>query len=135
MANSSFYNVSSQNWLPETIYQTIQVTIQEEVDQGLWANQAHTDGWCCIFTSQPQGVNNSWVTYTYQLISDNTQKATVVWPAGWPPPAENINGLLPSHFFSSQSSLLASAGSIGSLSQTSAAPAFQPTYKPAGECI
>jgi hypothetical protein len=141
MATSSFADIS--NWQPTATYGTIQAMIQNEVSQGLWANQMHIDGWCTVAVSGPIGLGNSWVTYTYQLISDNTQTATVIWPAGWPAPAENINGELPSHFFSNSTTSTGGStvvsGAVGvqieaALYQTSAAPGNQPTYKVAGEC-
>lgn len=137
MATSSFASTSVYNWQPVTVYQAIQSTIQSEVDQGLWANQVNSDGWCCVATSPPQGANSSWVVYTYQLISDRTQKTTVVWPAGWPPPAENINGQLPSHFFSGPSN--SSSGVVSQntepLYQVYPSPTTQPVYKSAGTCV
>ncbi len=138
MATSSFADIS--NWQPTTTYEAIQTTIQNQVTQGLWANEMHIDGWCMVEVSGPIGLNNSWVTYTYQLISDNTQTATVIWPAGWPAPSENINGQLPTFFTSGTTSGSSKApGAIGvqieaALYQTSPAPSGQPTYKAAGEC-
>lgn len=132
MATGSFADIS--NWLPEAAYSAIQTMIQNEVSQGLWENQDHIDGWCTIATSPKQGLDNSWVTYTYQLISDNTQTITVIWPAGWPAPAENINGELPGHFFSSETAG-GLAGGSGPIHKTYAAPANQPTYKIAGDCV
>lgn len=142
MATSSFADASATSWQPSSAYQTIQTTIQNEVSQGLWTNAEHIDGWCCIQTSPPQGANNSWVIYTYQLIRDTTQKATVIWPAGWPPPAENINGQLPSHFFSGSTSSgstatpqIAMINPTTLLYQTQNAPTTAPAYKVAGECV
>lgn len=139
MATSSFADISE--WQLAEAYQEIQAMIQDEVNQGLWENQMHIDTWCMIAISPTQGQENSWVTYTYHLISDHTQTATVIWPAGWPAPAENINGQLPSHFFSAGTT----SGSSGTptavgvstgmvLYETYAAPANQPTYKAAGDC-
>jgi hypothetical protein len=141
MATSSFSEISTYSWAPTSTYETIQSMIQAEVNQGLWANEAHIDGWCCILASPLQGANNSWLTYTYQLISDNTQTATVIWPAGWPAPSENINGQLPQHFFSNQTKSGSSTpGAIGVgmkavLYETYASPSGQPTYKAAGACL
>lgn len=139
MATSSFADISG--WLPE-VYSTIQDMIQDEVNQGLWENQEHIDGWCAIAVSPTQGINNSWVTYTYQLMSNNDQTTTITWPAGWPAPAENINGELPGHFFSGSTSggSTKTPGAIGVgieniLFETYAAPANQPTYKIAGTCV
>ena len=135
MATSSFVDIS--NWLPEA-YATIQSMIQEEVNQGLWSNQGHIDGWCTIAVSPTQGMNNSWVIYTYQRISDSSQTMTVIWPAGWPAPAENINGELPAHFFSSSTTGTSGATSLSiqkALFETYAAPANRPTYKEAGKCV
>lgn len=139
----SFADVNTYEWAPTAAYQSLQTMIQNEVSQGLWANEDHIDGWCFILVSSPQGVNSSWVTYTYQLRSDNTQKATVIWPAGWPAPAENINGQLPSHFFSNQttgSGTTMQSGAVGVsveevLYMTYASPTSPPTYKIAGECM
>ncbi len=138
MATSSFEDISTQSWEPTSLYQEIQTRIQSEVDQGLWANQEQIYGWCNLLTSTPYGVNNSWVTHTYQRIGDPTQTSTVIWPAGWPAPAENINGELPTHFFASATNT-PSGGPNDSLAlplpQTSAAPTTTPTYKPAGSCL
>ncbi len=138
MANSSFEDISTHNWGPASTYQALQTLIQNEVNQGLWANQAQPQGWCSIATSAPHGVNNSWVTHTYQQINNPTQTSVVVWPAGWPAPAENIHGELPAHFFASASTT--SHGAVDAsiaepLSQTSAAPTTPPTYKPTGQCV
>jgi cytoskeletal protein RodZ len=153
MATSSFANINDQNWEPTSMYQQVQIMIQSEVDQGLWENHEQPSGWCLIATSDPHGVSSSWVTHTYQQISDTTQTSTVIWPASWPPPAENVNGELPAHFFSSVSttvtqtsafsptSLSAGASTTGEgntakpLSQTSAAPVNPPTYRVAGQCV
>ncbi len=146
MATDSFVDIIDYNWLPTTAYQEVLAMIQAEVEQGLWANQAHLDGWCNIATSAPHGVNNSWVTYTYQLISDITKTITLIWPVGWPPPAENINGELPGHFFAGtatgtatitpEETVSSGSGTITAqpLHKTYAAPAGQPTYKPANMC-
>jgi hypothetical protein len=140
MATSSFADIS--NWLPTEAYESVQSMIQNEVSQGLWDNQTHIDGWCMIAVSPTQGLNNSWVTYTYQLISDNTQTTTVIWPSGWPAPAENINGELPGHFFSggttggsTETSDSVGVGVEAVLYETYAAPANPPTYKTAGDCV
>lgn len=140
MATNSFADISTHNWEPTSMYQELQSLIQNEVNQGLWANQAQPNGWCNVVTSAPHGVNNSWVTHTYQRISDPTQTCTVTWPAGWPAPAENINGELPAHFFASTSTtspgaLSTSIAEAEPLSRTSAAPATPPSYKPVGECV
>jgi len=143
MATGSFSEISNYDWAPTSTYQTIQSMILAEVEQGLWANEDHIDGWCFILASPLQGVNNSWVTYTYQLMSDNTQTTTVIWPAGWPAPSENINGQLPSHFFSKQSTgggSTSTPGAIGIaveevLYETYTSPSGQPTYKAAGACL
>jgi hypothetical protein len=129
MATDSFANVSHTNWLPATAYQSIQTSIQQEVGQGVWANREHTDGWCFIGASTPYGINNSWVTYTYQLISDSTQTATVIWPAAWPAPAENINGQLPTHFFNVTFNTAASSNIMGLDSGESGAITTQPLYQ------
>jgi len=130
MATSSFDFI--EDW-ESTLYQTIQLMIQEEVTQGLWENEAHLDTWCAINTSPTQGFGNLWVEHTYQRQDDPSQTITVVWPAQWPAPAENINGELPCHFFSGQTS---SRNTLARPTfQISAPPAYQPTYKPAGECI
>src|SRR4051812_10610169 len=99
MPTPSFSDISSHNWLPSTIYEVVQSTIQEEVEQGHWENEAHIDTWCTIAVSEVQGVDNTWVTHTYCNKNDRSQITTVLWPASWPPPAENIHGHLPSHFF------------------------------------
>ncbi|MGH2480275.1 MAG: hypothetical protein ACRDHW_11515, partial [Ktedonobacteraceae bacterium] len=112
MTTSSFANTSSLSWQPASAYQTILSTIQNEVNQGLWTNQEHIDDWCCILVSPPQGMNNSWVIHTYQLTKNSSQQTTVIWPAGWPAPSENINGQLPSHFFSSGSAATPKAVTI-----------------------
>lgn len=141
MATSSFADTSTYTWQPTSVYQTIQSTIQNEVNQGLWANTEHIDGWCCIQVSPPQGLNNSWVIYTYQLIRDSSQKTTVIWPAGWPAPAENTNGHLPSYFFSSGTTSSSGTSGIASINtekalyQTQNAPTSAPAYKTAGSCI
>ncbi|MGH2509443.1 MAG: hypothetical protein ACRDHZ_18860 [Ktedonobacteraceae bacterium] len=142
MATNSFDGISNCDWPSVAAYQNLQSVIQAEVAQGLWANQLHVDGWCFILASPPQGVNNSWVTYTYRGISDNTQTTTVIWPVGWPAPAEDINGQLPSHFFTdimissaTTTSDTVGVNSIGLLYETYAAPASQPSYKPAGDCV
>lgn len=142
MTTNSFADIGSYNWQPVSAYQTVQSLIQQEVDQGLWANQAHVDGWCSTSVAPVQGADNSWVIYTYQLISDSTQTTTVVWPAGWPAPAENINGQLPNHFFSggttSSSTTTDSVSRVPTrqaLYETYASPTGQPTYKAAGACI
>jgi hypothetical protein len=141
MATSSFEGITDHNWQPATTYQAVQSTIQAEVEQGLWANQVKPNGWCFIQTSPPLGANASWVTHTYQSISDRTQTASVIWPAGWPAPAENVNGQLPSHFFTnaptSGTTVTPGIMSIGTepLHETTTAPTSQPTYKPAGECV
>lgn len=150
MATSSFEDISEQVWEPTSSYQTLQIMIQSEVEQGLWINQTQPDGWCLIATSDPHGVSDSWVTHTYQYISDLTQTSVVIWPAGWPAPAENINGDLPCHFFASGSTVSntsvstsvsttsteASSGSMAvPFSQTSAAPTTPPTYRIAGRCV
>ena len=146
MATDSFANVSKVTWEPVTAYQSIQTSIQQEVGQGLWANQERTDGWCCIGTSSPYGVNNSWVTYTYQLISDIAQTASVIWPAGWSAPAENINGELPNNFFAVTFNSAASSNIMGldpgsgsgttttPLYALHAAPVSKLVYKTAGIC-
>lgn len=147
MATNSFDGITNYVWQPTTGYEQLQSNIQAEVDQGLWANQTHIDGWCLIASLPSQGFNNSWVTYTYQSKADNTQTTTVIWPAGWPAPAENINGQLPSHFFTSSapttsttsssatmSPNVVSVNSIEMLYQVYTAPTAQPTYKIAGEC-
>lgn len=138
MASSSFEDISTQNWEPASLYQAVQSRIQSEVDQGLWANQVQPHGWCNVLTSAPHGVNNSWVTHTYQRIGDPTQTSTVTWPAGWPAPAENINGELPTHFFASAANTSSSVHNDSlalPLPQVFAAPVTPPTYKPAGECL
>ncbi len=141
MATHSFAEISNYNWQPTTAYQAIQSMIQNEVNQGLWANQIHPNDWCCISTTPPQGAQNSWVTYTYQRISDHTQTDTVTWPVGWPAPADNINGQLPSHFFTgttngSGATSEAMGVSIGvALFTAQAAPSSSLAYKPAGECM
>lgn len=138
MATSSFEDASTLSWEPSSVYQEILSAIQDEVEQGLWTNQERIDGWCCIDVSPPQGQNNSWVTYTYQLTKDTTQQMTVIWPAGWSAPAENINGQLPCHFFSGGSSSTPDAVVIGlevDFYKANAAPNAQPTYKLAGSCI
>lgn len=137
MATDSFADINQYDWLPITAYQTILSLILAEVEQGLWANSAHPDDWCCINTSPPHGVNNSWVTYTYQLISDITQALSLVWPAGWSPPAENINGELPSHFFAGATTSMptGAAPTAQPFHETYAAPATQPAYKSAGLCV
>lgn len=139
MATRSFADIS--DWQPTTAYQEIQAMIQDEVNQGLWDNLEHIDTWCMIAVSPTQGLENSWVTYTYHLISDHTQTATVIWPACWPAPAENVNGQLPHHFFSAGTASGSSKTptSIGvsieaALYETYTAPAKQPTYKAAGDC-
>lgn len=137
MATGSFADIENHNWQPGTSYQSVQTQIQQEVNQGLWQNQAHPDTWCCIQTSAPHGTGNSWVTHTYQHSSNPTLKGSVVWPAGWPPPAENINSVLPSHFFGSSTGGGGTAPGALSLpvSQTTSAPTSQPGYKPAGLCM
>lgn len=146
MATSSFGDISSCTWPSVAAFQQCQATIQNEVEQGLWDNGMHIDGWCLIATSGPQGSGNTWVAYTYQNKADNTQTATVIWPAGWPAPAENINGQLPSNFFTGSTSATATSGttavanamvvnSIEVLYQVYDAPTSQPTYKAAGECV
>lgn len=136
MATSSFADVSS--W-QSAQYQTIQSTIQQEVAEGLWENEDHVDGWCLVATSPPQGFNNLWVIYTYQLISDPTHTTTVVWPANWSAPAENINGQLPSYFFTGQvASSIQPRGGGGEnqpFYQVYAPPSSRPTYKLAGDCL
>lgn len=138
MATTSFANISSLNWQPSTTYQAVQETIQAEVDQGLWENEVHIDAWCMIAVSELQGVGDSWVVYTYQNKNDHSQTATVLWPAGWPAPAENKNGQLPGHFFvRSSSGTGQNPGALAAivLSDTDIAPTTQPTYKPAGSCL
>lgn len=137
MATSSFEDVSTLSWQPSSVYQEILSTIQGEVEQGLWTNEERIDGWCCIEVSPPQGQNESWVIYTYQLIADTTQQMTVIWPAGWSAPAENINGQLPCHFFSGGSSSTTEVAIINpevAFYKANAAPGTQPTYKLAGSC-
>lgn len=129
MATSFMFEESWQT----SLYQALQSMIEEEVAQGLWENQEHLDTWCTINTSPAQGFENLWVLHTYQRMGDSTETITVIWPAQWPAPAENINGELPCHFFSGS----ATKGTALAMPtfQVSAPPAFQPTYKPAGECI
>jgi hypothetical protein len=139
MATDSFSDIGNLSWEPTTAYQEVQSTIQSEVNQGLWANTTSPNDWCSVETSPTYGPNDSWVTINYQSASDPTQTAAVTWPAGWPPPAANTQGQLPSHFFASVaaptsgSSSLAESGARPS-STTVAAPAAPPTYKPAGAC-
>lgn len=139
MATISFADISNYNWQPTTVYQAIQTLIQEEVNQGLWTNEAHIDSWCFVLVSSPWGVNNSWVTYTYQLSTDTTQRKTVNWPCGWPAPSENINGDLPHHFFSgianAPTSGLSPAVIGGAPHASSASPSGQPAYRIAGDCV
>lgn len=138
MTTHSFSDISSQNWQPTTTYQVIQEAIQSEVEQGLWENEAHIDTWCTIAVSEAQGVDNSWVTHTYQNTSNPSQTTTVLWPANWPPPAENKFGQLPSHFFIRQAHGTGTRPGVLAvlvLSEVEAAPNSQPTYKPAGICI
>lgn len=130
MATSSFAYI--ENW-ESTLYQTIQSMIQEEVAQGLWENQEHLDTWCTIDSAPVEGFEDLWVLHTYQRQGDSIETITVIWPATWPPPAENINGELPCHFFAGQTG----SGTALTLPpfQVSAPPTFQPVYKPAGECV
>jgi hypothetical protein len=124
--------VFEESW-ETSLYQTIQLMIEEEVTQGLWENHEHLDTWCTINSAPAQGFENLWVVHTYQRMGDPTETLTVIWPVDWPAPAENINGELPCHFFSGQTT----KGTALALPtfQVSAPPASQPTYKPAGECI
>lgn len=135
--STSFANISGLNWQPTTTYQSVQTGIQTEVDQGLWDNDVHIDIWCTIAVSETQGVDNSWVTYTYRNGNDNSQ-STVLWPAGWPAPAENKNGQLPSHFFVRRTSgggTNPGGIAILVLSDVATAPTIKPPYKVAGTCI
>jgi hypothetical protein len=130
MATSSFAYI--ENW-ESNLYQTIQSIILEEVTQGLWENQDHLDTWCAVDRSPTQGFENLWVLHTYQRLNNPSQTITVIWPADWPAPAENINGELPCHFFSGQTG--SKTALVMPPFQVSAPPTFQPVYKPAGECI
>lgn len=136
MPTTSFSDISSVNWQPSTTYQAVQSSIQSEVNQGVWDNDAHIDIWCTIAVSPPQGVNNSWVTFTYS--NSNSQTQTVLWPSGWPAPAEDKNGRLPSHFFvrtTGGTGAHPGAIAVQVLSDTDTAPAAQPAYRVARACI
>src|SRR5260370_42051828 len=108
MATNSFADITNHNW--QSAFQSIQSMIQKEVEQGLWANYAQPTGWCSISVSPPHGGNNSWTTHTYCHTKDSTQTASLIWPAGWPSPAENVNGDLPCHFFAGTSTISSTAG-------------------------
>lgn len=136
--SSSFHNTSQCVWDPSDAFEAIQAMIQLEVEQGLWANADRPLTWCALSNASPMGVNSSWVIYQYKSLGTSVAVETIVevlWPAAWAPPAPDVQGNLPAHFFGGGGT--ASDGSpVSSIDVNQhPAPAQQPSYKPCSECL